>query len=187
MGLVSSSREDWFVVTGKDWKSFVILNCLIKCPAETCLLLSLKPFPSLQGLVLGWEEERDREIPLSSSYLFKLMCLLFCWKFEMSHSGAAVVEVSKDKNGIDQVLLQNPRGASARVSRLFHLSIYLGSLHAFWCCHLNSIQVSLHGGQVLSWRSERGEELLFISSKVTIFEVFIVTPSLCNLYFIFVT
>ncbi|XP_062028120.1 putative glucose-6-phosphate 1-epimerase [Rosa rugosa] len=57
----------------------------------------------------------------------------------MNHSGAAVVEVTKDKNGIDQFLLQNPRGASARVS--------------------------LYGGQVLSWRSERGEELLFISSK----------------------
>ncbi|BBH03437.1 Galactose mutarotase-like superfamily protein [Prunus dulcis] len=62
----------------------------------------------------------------------------------MNHSGApsdqrAAVEVSKDKSGIDQVLLHNPRGAS--------------------------VQVSLHGGQVLSWRTERGEELLFISSK----------------------
>lgn len=30
----------------------------------------------------------------------------------------------------------------------------------------SSVQVSLHGGQVLSWRNERGEELLFTSSKV---------------------
>ncbi|KAM2227793.1 hypothetical protein ACFXTI_014566 [Malus domestica] len=56
----------------------------------------------------------------------------------MNDSGSAV-EVSKDKNGVDQVHLQNPRGASVRVS--------------------------LHGGQVLSWKTERNEELLFISSK----------------------
>ncbi|KAJ6829483.1 putative glucose-6-phosphate 1-epimerase isoform X1 [Iris pallida] len=48
-------------------------------------------------------------------------------------------EVSKDWNGVDQVVLRVPRGASARVS--------------------------LHGGQVISWRNERGEELLFTSSK----------------------
>ncbi|XP_019150794.1 PREDICTED: putative glucose-6-phosphate 1-epimerase [Ipomoea nil] len=51
----------------------------------------------------------------------------------------AGVEVIKDKNGVDQVLLQNCRGASARVS--------------------------LHGGQVLSWKTDHGEELLFTSSK----------------------
>lgn len=48
-------------------------------------------------------------------------------------------EIMKDWNGIDQVVLRVPRGASARVS--------------------------LHGGQVISWRNERGEELLFTSSK----------------------
>ncbi|KAE9451996.1 hypothetical protein C3L33_16111, partial [Rhododendron williamsianum] len=52
----------------------------------------------------------------------------------------AGVEVTKDKNGIEQVVLRSPRGASARVS--------------------------LHGGQVLSWKTDRGEELLFTSSKV---------------------
>ncbi|XWS50050.1 hypothetical protein CRYUN_Cryun12cG0054900 [Craigia yunnanensis] len=62
----------------------------------------------------------------------------------MNYSGAAfdqkaAVEVTKDRNGIDQVVLRNPRGASARIS--------------------------LHGGQVLSWRTDRGEELLFTSSK----------------------
>ncbi|KAF3448660.1 hypothetical protein FNV43_RR09373 [Rhamnella rubrinervis] len=62
----------------------------------------------------------------------------------MNHSGVAfeqrvAVEVIKDKNGIEQVVLQNPRGASVRVS--------------------------LYGGQVLSWRNDRGEELLFTSSK----------------------
>ncbi|XP_059641410.1 putative glucose-6-phosphate 1-epimerase [Cornus florida] len=51
----------------------------------------------------------------------------------------AIVEITKDKNGIDQVVLRNPRGAS--------------------------VQVSLHGGQVLSWKTDRGEELLFTSSK----------------------
>ncbi|KAF7828177.1 putative glucose-6-phosphate 1-epimerase isoform X1 [Senna tora] len=61
-----------------------------------------------------------------------------------THSGAEIesrggVEVTKDRNGIDQVVLRNQRGASARIS--------------------------LHGGQVLSWKTERGEELLFTSSK----------------------
>ncbi|GMH09350.1 hypothetical protein Nepgr_011191 [Nepenthes gracilis] len=52
---------------------------------------------------------------------------------------ASVVEVTKDKNGIDQVVLRSSRGASALIS--------------------------LYGGQVLSWKAEQGEELLFISSK----------------------
>ncbi|KAJ8900657.1 hypothetical protein K2173_025434 [Erythroxylum novogranatense] len=62
----------------------------------------------------------------------------------MGHSAAvwdcrAAIEFTKDWNGIDQVVLRNSRGASARVS--------------------------LHGGQVVSWRNEQGEELLFTSSK----------------------
>ncbi|KAE8662052.1 putative glucose-6-phosphate 1-epimerase [Hibiscus syriacus] len=48
----------------------------------------------------------------------------------MNNSGAAV-EVTKDRNGTDQILLRNLRGASARV---------------------------------LSWRTDRGEELLFTSN-----------------------
>lgn len=51
----------------------------------------------------------------------------------------AAIEVTKDWNGIEQVVLRNPQGASARVS--------------------------LQGGQVTSWRNDRGEELLFNSSK----------------------
>ncbi|KAG8363280.1 hypothetical protein BUALT_Bualt19G0005700 [Buddleja alternifolia] len=51
----------------------------------------------------------------------------------------ASLELSKDWNGIEQVMLRNPQGASARVS--------------------------LYGGQVISWRNDRGEELLFTSSK----------------------
>ncbi|XP_062181593.1 putative glucose-6-phosphate 1-epimerase isoform X1 [Phragmites australis] len=51
-------------------------------------------------------------------------------------SGLGVV---KDWNGVAQVVLRSPKGASARVS--------------------------LHGGQVVSWRNDRGEELLFTSSK----------------------
>ncbi|OWM85260.1 putative glucose-6-phosphate 1-epimerase [Punica granatum] len=62
----------------------------------------------------------------------------------MSHPGVArdqkpPVEFTKDRNGISQVILHNPRGASARVS--------------------------LHGGQILSWKTDHGEELLFTSSK----------------------
>uniref|UniRef100_A0A5B7AHV6 Putative glucose-6-phosphate 1-epimerase n=2 Tax=Davidia involucrata TaxID=16924 RepID=A0A5B7AHV6_DAVIN len=70
-------------------------------------------------------------------FLFVLCC-------EMGHSALVwdhrtAIEVTKDLNGIDQVVLRNPQGASA------------------W--------VSLHGGQVTSWRNDRGEELLFTSSK----------------------
>ncbi|PQP93607.1 putative glucose-6-phosphate 1-epimerase [Prunus yedoensis var. nudiflora] len=62
----------------------------------------------------------------------------------MGHSAAdwdyrAAIEITKDWNGVEQVLLQNQQGASARVS--------------------------LHGGQVTSWRNKHGEELLFTSSK----------------------
>ncbi|KAJ7962517.1 Glucose-6-phosphate 1-epimerase [Quillaja saponaria] len=62
----------------------------------------------------------------------------------MGHSAAvwdckAAFEVTKDWNGIDQIVLRNPQGASARVS--------------------------LHGGQVTSWRNKQGEELLFTSNK----------------------
>ncbi|XP_015085407.1 putative glucose-6-phosphate 1-epimerase [Solanum pennellii] len=63
----------------------------------------------------------------------------------MDHSAAdkdyKAVEFAKDKNGVGQVLLRSLRGASVRVS--------------------------LHGGQVLSWKTDHGEELLFISSKAT--------------------
>ncbi|XAR62999.1 Glucose-6-phosphate 1-epimerase [Bertholletia excelsa] len=51
----------------------------------------------------------------------------------------AAMEVTKDWNGIEQVVLRNAQGAS--------------------------VKVSLHGGQVVSWRNDRGEELLFTSSK----------------------
>ncbi|CAH9108278.1 unnamed protein product [Cuscuta epithymum] len=51
----------------------------------------------------------------------------------------AAIQVTKDLNGIDQVVLRTPHGASARVS--------------------------LNGGQITSWRNARGEELLFTSSK----------------------
>nr|KJB41274.1 hypothetical protein B456_007G105200 [Gossypium raimondii] len=62
----------------------------------------------------------------------------------MGHSAAvwdyrAATEITKDWNGVDKIVLRSPRGASARVS--------------------------LHGGQVTSWRNEQGEELLFTSSK----------------------
>ncbi|KAL8556622.1 hypothetical protein ACS0TY_004178 [Phlomoides rotata] len=66
----------------------------------------------------------------------------------MDHSSAdeiqrgAAVEIGKDEYGISQVLLRSPRGASTRVS--------------------------LHGGQVRSWKTERGEELLFSSIKANL-------------------
>ncbi|KAL6986361.1 glucose-6-phosphate 1-epimerase [Sarracenia purpurea var. burkii] len=58
---------------------------------------------------------------------------------EVGRVHRAAVEITKDKNGIEQFVLRSTRGASARVS--------------------------LHGGQVLSWKTDRGDELLFTSSK----------------------
>ncbi|CAN4124998.1 unnamed protein product [Withania somnifera] len=52
----------------------------------------------------------------------------------------ASVEVTKNSSGINQVTLRNPQGAS--------------------------VQIGLLGGQVTSWQNDRGEELLFTSSKV---------------------
>ncbi|GKV31770.1 hypothetical protein SLEP1_g40436 [Rubroshorea leprosula] len=49
------------------------------------------------------------------------------------------VEVGRDRNGVEMILLRNPKGAT--------------------------VEVSCHGGQVLSWKTQRGEELLFIGSK----------------------
>ncbi|KAK1578701.1 hypothetical protein Q3G72_032496 [Acer saccharum] len=49
------------------------------------------------------------------------------------------VELCKGLNGIDKVILREVRGCSA--------------------------QVYLYGGQVISWKNEYGEELLFVSSK----------------------
>ncbi|KMT11985.1 hypothetical protein BVRB_5g099470 [Beta vulgaris subsp. vulgaris] len=54
-------------------------------------------------------------------------------------SRAGSFEEIKDKNGNTQVLLRNHRGATVRIS--------------------------LYGGQVLSWKNEQGDELLFMSSK----------------------
>ncbi|GJN15266.1 hypothetical protein PR202_gb02163 [Eleusine coracana subsp. coracana] len=49
------------------------------------------------------------------------------------------LEVVRDWNGVAQLVLRSPKGHSARVS--------------------------MHGGQVVSWKNDRGEELLFTSSK----------------------
>ncbi|KAH6767363.1 Galactose mutarotase-like superfamily protein [Perilla frutescens var. hirtella] len=65
----------------------------------------------------------------------------------MGHSAAvwsdrASLELTEDSNGIKHALLRSPRGASARVS--------------------------LYGGHVVSWKNNRGEELLFTSSKAAL-------------------
>lgn len=67
-----------------------------------------------------------------------------CGCLKMGHSAAvwdcrAATELATDWNGIMQVVLRNPKGASAKVNLL--------------------------GGQVMSWKNEHGEELLFTSSK----------------------
>ncbi|MCO5567447.1 hypothetical protein L7F22_021138 [Adiantum nelumboides] len=51
----------------------------------------------------------------------------------------ASVEFTKDAHGLDVAILRDPRGFVA--------------------------QVHLHGGQVTAWKNDRGEDLLFVSSK----------------------
>nr|CAB3460689.1 unnamed protein product [Digitaria exilis] len=60
-------------------------------------------------------------------------------RFANSTDRSSGLEVVRDWNGVAQVVLRSPKGASARVS--------------------------LHGGQVVSWKNDRGEEHLFTSSK----------------------
>jgi len=50
-----------------------------------------------------------------------------------------MVDLVRDSSGLEKVILTEPRGSSA--------------------------QVLLYGGQVISWKNERGEELLFLSNK----------------------
>ncbi|KAI9089965.1 hypothetical protein K1719_028935 [Acacia pycnantha] len=64
----------------------------------------------------------------------------------MGHSGAvwewdykSAIITTKDRNGINQIVLRNSQGASAKIS--------------------------LQGAQITSWRNEKEEELLFTSSK----------------------
>eukprot|EP01018_Ginkgo_biloba_P025271 Gb_17640 [translate_table: standard] len=49
------------------------------------------------------------------------------------------VNIVRDSSGLEKVILTEPRGSSA--------------------------QVLLYGGQVISWKNERGDELLFLSNK----------------------
>ncbi|PIN00567.1 putative enzyme related to aldose 1-epimerase [Handroanthus impetiginosus] len=58
---------------------------------------------------------------------------------EAASDHKTLFELTEDWNGIKHAVLRNAQGASARVS--------------------------LHGGQIVSWRNNKGEELLFISSK----------------------
>lgn len=60
---------------------------------------------------------------------------------EMGHSAAvwdykAATGISKDWNGVDQVVLRNPQGASARVRHtslfLAHLWIDIGAMFSSW-------------------------------------------------------
>ncbi|KAL1335409.1 putative glucose-6-phosphate 1-epimerase isoform X2 [Arachis ipaensis] len=59
----------------------------------------------------------------------------------MSSEKSRYYEVCKGFNGLDKVLLRDPRGSSA--------------------------EVYLYGGHVTSWKNDHGEELLFLSSKAT--------------------
>ncbi|AQK88653.1 Galactose mutarotase-like superfamily protein [Zea mays] len=73
-------------------------------------------------------------------------------RFVNSMDPTSGLEVIRDWNGVAQVVLRSPKGASARVS--------------------------LCGGQVVSWRNDRGEELLFTSSKVNPPPLFFLFPTL---------
>ena len=107
-------------------------------------------------------------------------------RFASSMDPRSGLEVVRDWNGVAQVVLRSPKGASARVGlptadlftdrSAWALGIAcLGVVLTGFCrCWIGwfALQVSLHGGQVVYWRNDRGEDLLFTSSKVT-FSVFL--------------
>ncbi|CAO2837701.1 unnamed protein product, partial [Amaranthus hypochondriacus] len=64
-----------------------------------------------------------------------------CEATRLDSKDGSFEEIKDDKDQTVQVVLQNTKGASARIS--------------------------LYGGQVLSWKNSQGEELLFMSSKAT--------------------
>ena len=117
-------------------------------------------------------------------------------RFASSMDPRSGLEVVRDWNGVAQVVLRSPKGASARVglptADLFTdrwawaLGIAcLGVVLTGFCrCWIGwfALQVSLHGGQVVYWRNDRGEDLLFTSSKVT-FSVFLSFISPPFIYF----
>ncbi|KAF5460582.1 hypothetical protein F2P56_020442 [Juglans regia] len=96
---------------------------------------------------IGVSQERSRGKAQILNYFCEPFSTAHKWLFTVfgtlisETNLRAAVEITKDKStGIEQVVLRNPQGASARVS--------------------------LHGGQILSWRNDHGEELLFTSSKL---------------------
>lgn len=86
--------------------------------------------------------------------------------------------------GNGAVLLRSPSGATARVrphlqSQRRWLRRDSEFLMGFW----HWLQVSLHGGQVVSWRNDRGDELLFTSSKVSLPLLLFLTLQFSSLLF----
>ncbi|RYR30239.1 hypothetical protein Ahy_B01g055053 [Arachis hypogaea] len=78
----------------------------------------------------------------------------------MSSEKSRYYEVCKGFNGLDKVLLRDPRGSSAelKLTLLFRRIV----LEQF---DLTFGVVYLYGGHVTSWKNDHGEELLFLSSK----------------------
>lgn len=94
---------------------------------------------NIQGQNLERERERFRERKLFSVSSSSSSSKMNSGETSSGDQSGGSVEVVKDRQGIDQVLLRSSGGYSARVS--------------------------LYGGQVRSWMTDRGEELLFTSSK----------------------
>lgn len=106
--------------------------------------------------------------------------------FSNSADPRSGLEVVRDWNGVAQVVLRSPKGHSARVRRfLLSFTDRLGivSFCEVLMSSLFALQVSLHGGQVVSWKNDRGEELLFTSSKVSrFFSLALHSSVICNVY-----
>lgn len=49
---------------------------------------------------------------------------------------------------------------------------------------VSCFQVSLHGGQVRSWKTDRGEELLFSSSKVIFVSAYFELKNVLYIYIV---
>lgn len=169
-------------------KSFLKLNYW-KCKFIILILrLSRWLFMSSHFLYISVEILNTRKRgPFTMGNKGNLGSVIFFWTLLVAIVAIATehspIERTKGINGLDKLIVRDRRGRSVEVLLLFwfrsidcHVKQKLGLTLFFlrWNCILQIwfifvwfVQVYLYGGQVTSWKNEKGEELLVMSSKVT--------------------
>ncbi|KAG4914401.1 hypothetical protein JHK85_052734 [Glycine max] len=87
------------------------------------------------------------------------------------------LNIFQDKDGLPRIILTEPKGSSAEdFEKVFHILDFINNLWPSEAVSANILldllstesmlrQVLLYGGQIISWKNHRKEELLFMSSK----------------------